>query len=150
MTDDPDLIPDIDADDAPTAELPELEDAVEEEGGEIDLSTAETRRGVEVVQAMVKLLLPNSAGRLPHAQRRAGDVLYVGKAKSLRKRVTNYTRLGQLPTRILRMVQATGAMEFVVCQDRDGGAAPRSQPDQAAEAALQRPAAETTRASPTS
>ena len=112
MTDDPELIPDTDADDAPTAELPELEEAVEEEGGEIDLSTAETRRGVEVVQAMVRLL-PNSPG-VYRMLSPTGDVLYVGKAKSLKKRVTNYTRLGQLPTRIIRMVQATAAMEFVV------------------------------------
>ncbi|MCM5557754.1 excinuclease ABC subunit UvrC [Pleomorphomonas sp. JP5] len=112
MTDDPELTADIDADDAPTAEPPELEDAVEEEGGEIDLSTAETRRGVEVVQAMVRLL-PNSPG-VYRMLSVSGDVLYVGKAKSLKKRVTNYTRLGQLPTRIIRMVQATAAMEFVV------------------------------------
>ena len=112
MTDDPEFIPDTDADDAPTAELPELEEAVEEEGGEIDLSTAETRRGVEVVQAMVRLL-PNSPG-VYRMLSPSGDVLYVGKAKSLKKRVTNYTRLGQLPTRIIRMVQATAAMEFVV------------------------------------
>jgi len=112
MTDDPELIPDTEADDAPTAELPELEEAVEEEGGEIDLSTAETRRGVEVVQAMVRLL-PNSPG-VYRMLSPTGDVLYVGKAKSLKKRVTNYTRLGQLPTRIIRMVQATAAMEFVV------------------------------------
>ena len=112
MTDDPELIPDTDADDAPTAELPELEEAGEEEGGEIDLSTAETRRGVEVVQAMVRLL-PNSPG-VYRMLSPSGDVLYVGKAKSLKKRVTNYTRLGQLPTRIIRMVQATAAMEFVV------------------------------------
>lgn len=112
MTDDPELIPDFDEDDVLPSEPPELEEAVEEEGGEIDLSTAETRRGVEVVQAMVRLL-PNSPG-VYRMLSPSGDVLYVGKAKSLKKRVTNYTRLGQLPTRIIRMVQATAAMEFVV------------------------------------
>lgn len=111
MTDDPELIPVMDTDDDASDAPPELE-AVEEEGGEIDLSTAETRRGVEVVQAMVRLL-PNSPG-VYRMLSPSGDVLYVGKAKSLKKRVTNYTRLGQLPTRIIRMVQATAAMEFVV------------------------------------
>ncbi len=42
-----------------------------------------------------------------------GDVLYVGKAKNIRKRVASYTRARGLTTRILRMVAATAAMEFV-------------------------------------
>ncbi len=42
-----------------------------------------------------------------------GDVLYVGKAKSLRKRVTSYTNPVRQSTRILRMVAETAAMEFV-------------------------------------
>ena len=42
-----------------------------------------------------------------------GDVLYVGKAKSLRKRVTSYTNPVRQPTRILRMVAETASMEFV-------------------------------------
>lgn len=43
----------------------------------------------------------------------AGDVIYVGKARNLRARVQNYTRLAGLPNRTLRMIQATAAMEFV-------------------------------------
>ncbi|MCC7253431.1 excinuclease ABC subunit UvrC [Hyphomicrobium sp.] len=43
----------------------------------------------------------------------AGDVIYVGKARNLKARVQNYTRLAGLPNRTLRMVQATAAMEFV-------------------------------------
>ncbi|HUG61452.1 MAG TPA: excinuclease ABC subunit UvrC [Methylomirabilota bacterium] len=75
------------------------------------MSAPENRRGVEVVAAMVNVL-PNAPGvyRMLDAK---GDVLYVGKAKSLKKRVANYVRLGQLPTRILRMIQATVSMEFV-------------------------------------
>ena len=41
----------------------------------------------------------------------AGQVLYVGKAKSLRKRVVSYTRLDQLSVRILRMVQDVQLLE---------------------------------------
>ena len=43
-----------------------------------------------------------------------GDVLYVGKAKNIKKRVTAYARLGGLDTRIERMIAATRTLEFVV------------------------------------
>ncbi|MBV8393501.1 MAG: excinuclease ABC subunit UvrC, partial [Alphaproteobacteria bacterium] len=43
-----------------------------------------------------------------------GEVLYVGKAKSLRNRVAAYTQATRLETRLMRMVQATRTMEFVV------------------------------------
>lgn len=39
-----------------------------------------------------------------------GDVLYVGKARSLRKRVVNYTHAAKLPHRIFRMVSETTRM----------------------------------------
>ncbi len=45
-----------------------------------------------------------------------GDVLYVGKARSLKKRVSSYTRLQGQSNRIMRMIMATAAMEFVVTQ----------------------------------
>lgn len=44
-----------------------------------------------------------------------GNVLYVGKAKSLKKRVTAYTSYKRHPIRIQRMIRATHDMEFVVC-----------------------------------
>jgi excinuclease ABC subunit C len=43
----------------------------------------------------------------------AGEVVYVGKARNLRARVSNYTRLAGLPNRTLRMIQSTASMEFV-------------------------------------
>jgi excinuclease ABC subunit C len=43
-----------------------------------------------------------------------GDVLYVGKAKNVRKRVRAYARPTGLDTRIERMIAATRALEFVV------------------------------------
>jgi excinuclease ABC subunit C len=43
-----------------------------------------------------------------------GDVLYVGKAKDVRKRVRAYARPAGLDTRIERMIGATRALEFVV------------------------------------
>ena len=42
-----------------------------------------------------------------------GDVLYVGKAKSIRKRVANYARPTAYDARIARMVAATVTLEFV-------------------------------------
>src|SRR3954466_3548040 len=42
-----------------------------------------------------------------------GDVLYVGKAKSIKKRVSAYARPAAHDSRITRMIAATAAMEFV-------------------------------------
>ena len=42
-----------------------------------------------------------------------GDALYVGKARSLKKRVTNYTQIARLPERLRLMVSQTAAMEIV-------------------------------------
>jgi excinuclease ABC subunit C len=42
-----------------------------------------------------------------------GDVLYVGKARSLRNRVTNYTQVLRLPRRLQRMVAQTRGMTIV-------------------------------------
>ncbi|MBN9673601.1 excinuclease ABC subunit UvrC [Roseibium aggregatum] len=70
------------------------------------------RKGVEVIADEVKRL-PNGPGvyrMLDHK----GEVLYVGKARSLKKRVTSYTRLQGQSNRIMRMILATAAMEFVV------------------------------------
>ncbi|PCJ72034.1 MAG: excinuclease ABC subunit C [Rhodobiaceae bacterium] len=43
----------------------------------------------------------------------AGEVLYVGKARSLRKRVTSYTKLAGHSNRIARMITSTAEMEFI-------------------------------------
>lgn len=42
-----------------------------------------------------------------------GDVLYVGKARALKSRVTSYTQLARLPQRLQRMVGQTRAMTIV-------------------------------------
>ncbi|PZU47460.1 MAG: excinuclease ABC subunit C [Sphingomonas sp.] len=42
------------------------------------------------------------------------QVLYVGKARSLKNRVTNYTQVARLPRRLQRMVSQTRRMEIVV------------------------------------
>ena len=43
-----------------------------------------------------------------------GDVLYVGKAKNIKKRVAAYARPSGLDTRIERMIASTRTLEFVV------------------------------------
>ncbi len=43
----------------------------------------------------------------------SGEVLYVGKAKSLKKRVDAYTKPDRQPVRIQRMIAQTRSMEFV-------------------------------------
>jgi excinuclease ABC subunit C len=43
----------------------------------------------------------------------AGTVIYVGKARNLKARVTSYARAGNHPARTMRMIAATAAMEFV-------------------------------------
>ena len=68
--------------------------------------------GAGVIQDLVKRL-PNQPGvyRMMNA---AGDVLYVGKARSLKKRVTAYAQGRFHTSRIGRMVRETASMEFVV------------------------------------
>ena len=42
-----------------------------------------------------------------------GDVLYVGKARNLSKRLINYTRPEKLPMRLKRMISETASMEII-------------------------------------
>ncbi|MBN9246607.1 MAG: excinuclease ABC subunit C, partial [Hyphomicrobium sp.] len=72
---------------------------------------APAKTGPEVIAAYLKHL-PQSPGvyRMLDV---AGEVIYVGKARSLRARVSNYARLQGHTNRIARMVLATASMEFV-------------------------------------
>jgi excinuclease ABC subunit C len=67
--------------------------------------------GPAVIAAYVKTL-PTSPGVYRMLNKEA-DVIYVGKARSLKARVSNYARLGGHTNRIARMIAATAAMEFV-------------------------------------
>src|SRR6202166_4684090 len=96
----------VEEDDEPA--LPEADEAatiqLEEEG-----SLAEGRAAII---HYVKLA-PSRPGVYRMLDAR-GDVLYVGKAKNIKKRVTAYARPGGLDTRIERMIAATRTLEFVV------------------------------------
>src|SRR5438132_12332643 len=68
-------------------------------------------KGADRIAAYVKTL-PDAPGvyRMLDAK---GDVLYVGKAKSLKKRVAAYAKGGGHTDRIARMVAETAEMLFV-------------------------------------
>ncbi|MGO1081197.1 excinuclease ABC subunit UvrC [Inquilinus sp. CA228] len=68
--------------------------------------------GVAVIQAHLRTL-PSSPG-VYRMLDEAGNALYVGKARNLKKRVFAYTQTGKQPARLLRMIADTVAMEFVV------------------------------------
>lgn len=106
-----DTPPDLDpastgGDDEDDARLPDI---LEESGavGEEPLAT-----GHEAIERAVRLA-PTSPGvyRMLNAN---ADVLYVGKAKNVKKRLSNYARQNApQPARILRMIAATVTVEIV-------------------------------------
>ena len=71
-------------------------------------------RGVDVIRENLKHL-PARPG-VYRMFGEAGEVLYVGKARDLKARVSNYTRMGGHTQRIARMISLTRAMEFVVTE----------------------------------
>ncbi len=77
-------------------------------------STGGPKTGPEVIRAYLRQL-PHSPGvyRMLGAK---GDVLYVGKARSLKNRVSSYAKLTGQTVRIGRMIQATAAMEFITTE----------------------------------
>ena len=77
-----------------------------ESGAQPDLAT-----GIAAIRDTVKAL-PAKPGVYRMCDAR-GDVLYVGKARVLKNRVTNYTQVERLPNRLQRMVSQTRSMEIV-------------------------------------
>ena len=63
-----------------------------------------------IVEALLTMPLSPGVYRMLDAR---GDALYVGKARSLRKRVTAYTQPARLPERLRRMVSETVSLEIV-------------------------------------
>jgi len=92
------------------------DDEVEEESSlpsveEADAPAAPLAGGVAAIQRYAKLA-PKAPGvyRMIDAK---GEVLYVGKAKSIRKRIVSYAREAGHTARIMRMIAATASLEFV-------------------------------------
>ena len=73
--------------------------------------TGPLQRGRDIIREFTKLA-PESPGCYRMLDN-AGNVLYVGKAKNIRKRVTSYTRPEGHSRRISRMIAATASMELV-------------------------------------
>jgi excinuclease ABC subunit C len=70
-----------------------------------------TETGVAVIEAALETMSASpGVYRMLDAK---GDALYVGKARSLKRRVHSYTQIGRLPERLRRMVSETVAMETV-------------------------------------
>jgi len=67
------------------------------------------RTGVEIISEFVEKL--NSSAGVYRMYDKSGAVLYVGKAKNLKKRVTNYTKPENNSLRIQRMIFNTAYME---------------------------------------
>ncbi len=68
-------------------------------------------KGVNVIKSYLKTL-PGDPG-VYRMINHEGDVLYVGKAKNLKQRVSNYANPSRQSTRIQRMINQTRSMEFV-------------------------------------
>src|ERR1700738_1305146 len=84
--------------------LPEPDAAVEN-------AAASLPAGRAVIERSAKLAPPSpGVYRMIDAK---GDVLYVGKAKNIRKRIVAYARPTGYDTRIERMIAATASLEFV-------------------------------------
>ncbi len=103
--------PDVDpatsaAEEDDEARLPELEEGFEAVGdGPLSVGHGAIEKAVR--------LAPTSPGvyRMLNA---ANDVLYVGKAKNVRKRLSSYARVNApQPARILRMIAATASIEII-------------------------------------
>ena len=74
--------------------------------------------GVKAIRETVQTLPPRpGVYRMLDAR---GDVLYVGKARSLKARVANYTQVAALTNRLQRMVSQTRRMEIVTTNSEAG------------------------------
>ena len=73
------------------------------------------KHGTEVIRQYVKIapLKPGVYRMLD----KNGKVLYVGKAKSIKKRIVAYTHFEKLPDHIKRMVAEVDKMEFIIVEN---------------------------------
>jgi excinuclease ABC subunit C len=96
--------------------LDDEEDLAQEAEGAAEAELApdapeSVKRGVAVIKAHWKNA-PNGPG-VYRMIAENGEVLYVGKAKNVKKRIASYTRLAGHVNRIARMISATASMVFI-------------------------------------
>ena len=77
-----------------------------------DRKTKPDLKGQEIIKFIAKTL-PHQPG-VYQMEDNDGQILYIGKAKNLAKRVFNYTSLNNLTRRLQRMVNLTKKMNFFV------------------------------------
>lgn len=73
------------------------------------------KQGLETLLKYIKI-----APEQPGVYRMLGDndvVLYVGKAKNIKKRIVSYSRITKLPLRLQRMVSEIKRMEFIIVEN---------------------------------
>ena len=128
-TEPPDLPPDL-PDDLPEGLIEEVEEDLSEQEIEqdiemepeeissgVDLHASDGAKGKRVSGPDV---IRDHVTRLPGKPGvyrmfgEAGELLYVGKARNLKARVSNYAKIGGQTQRIARMISLTRSMEFVV------------------------------------
>lgn len=76
---------------------------------------ADIKHGLEVLKNNVKIA-PEKPG-VYRMISKTEEVLYVGKAKNIKKRIVAYTRFDKLPTRLKRMVSEVNRMEFIIVEN---------------------------------
>ena len=77
--------------------------------------SADLKFGLETLKKYIKI-----APEQPGVYRMLGDndvVLYVGKAKSIKKRIVAYSHIHKLPVRLQRMVSEIKRMEFIIVEN---------------------------------
>ena len=73
------------------------------------------KHGLEVLEKNIKI-----APEKPGVYRMLDEeenVLYVGKAKNIKKRIVAYSHINKLPARLQRMVAQIRRMEFIVVEN---------------------------------
>jgi len=94
----------------------EIEIEPEEISSGVDLHASDNRKkrvlGPDVIRDQVSRL-PGKPG-VYRMFGETGELLYVGKARNLKARVSNYAKIGGQTQRIARMISLTRSMEFVV------------------------------------
>ncbi|HVG51926.1 MAG TPA: excinuclease ABC subunit UvrC [Xanthobacteraceae bacterium] len=108
---DPAVEPDIPPFEDEEGTLPEIDEQAESAENDLAEDAVAAASGRDVIARFAKLA-PSSPGvyRMAAAN---GDVLYVGKAKNIKKRILAYARPTGHVSRIARMIAATSTMEFV-------------------------------------
>lgn len=73
------------------------------------------KHGIEIIRKNVQIA-PQKSGVYRMIDKN-NKVLYVGKAKNIKKRITNYTHFNRLPDHIKRMVSEVERMEFIIVEN---------------------------------